>query len=90
MVVKISGLNKRGVNCFHKIFAKFGSRVKSYEKSTNWFFVQLNKISLLRLFIANQPVVFTKQLVVYTIRIWNQVKTIYKSRDRENHTIGLY
>jgi len=35
MVVKISGLNKRGVNCFHKIFAKFGSRVKSYEKSTN-------------------------------------------------------
>jgi len=33
--VRISGLTQEGVNCFHKIFAKIGSRVKSFEKSTN-------------------------------------------------------
>jgi len=45
------------VNYFHKIFAKIGSRVKSSEKSTNWFFVKLDKISVLYFFIKNQPAV---------------------------------
>jgi len=34
-IVRMCGQNKKGVNCFHNIFAKNGSRVKSYEKSIN-------------------------------------------------------
>ena len=78
--------NKRGMNCFHKIFAKIGSRVKSSEKSINWFFVQLDKISILYFFKTNQPVVFSKQQVVYTNKERTILKTMYKRRDGEIHT----
>jgi len=67
--IRISGLNKSGVNSFHKIFVRFEGRVKSSEKSTNWFSVQLNKIFVLRLFPENQPVIFTKQPIIYTSKI---------------------
>jgi len=79
------GQNKSGVNCFHKIFTKIGSRVKSFEKSTNLFSVQLDKSLILKFFTKIQLVVLSKQ-VVYTSRERTMLKTVYKRNDREIHT----
>ena len=65
-VLEFEALNKRRVNFLWNIFAKIERRVKIYEELINWKSVHPNRKLFLSLIQENQPVVFTKQPVVYT------------------------